>query len=149
MRSTGKPHASNPQQFIGAPVITPGGAKVGTILNYTYPAAGEVNPLVEVQETFDPGVITLGAPTLGLPPGTDVELHLDGTKIQGTIQAFNDTSLYIDASHFLPAYHVDFGGGLSTDEHGAPVFTHDGRLVGMLIVADSPTANNLSLVCPC
>lgn len=152
MRSTGKPHATNPQQFSNGTtnVSTSDGATLGTIQSYAFPVSGAVVPLVEVA-TAETNFLQIGQPTLGLAAGTSVFVQLDGRQVNGVIRSFNGTTVpYVKAANSVSAYHVEFDNSLTKDEHGAPVFTTgDARLVGMLIVANPVTVTGFALVCPC
>jgi len=137
--------------FLGA-TVSGSGFDFGTIADYTWPPLGAVSPVVTV--TPDPGfplVSAVALPSLTLPvvPNkTRVSVDLDGSTVEGTIVAFDNSVSYIDPAHHIAAYVVQFDAPVLPDFHGSPVtMVADGTIVGMLISTQPISGAPNAFVC--
>jgi hypothetical protein len=128
--------------FIGSPIDGPG-FPIGTVINYTWPLVGPVLPLVDVAP--DPG-LNLAAltqlppgPPAPVAPGTIIQVeNMGGSIIRGTVHPLSTVS-YIDFTHTIDAYPVEFNPPLHPDDHGlAVVLAADANTVVGMVISTKP-----------
>ena len=137
--------------FLGASVSGVG-FTFGTISKYNWPPLGAVTPVVEV--TPDPGFPLTSATTLpplplpAAPVGSKVTVDINGSLVSGKVLALNSHAAYVDPTHQINAYIVQFETPLAQDHHGAAVLDAGGSVVGMLISTQPVSDAANALVCP-